>query len=887
MITPKEYLNKGFNITPCGTWVYNKKTKEREWNEKAPRLKAWEKTKARLEDFTDKDNIGLLLDELCDIDKDNPKTTRFLNIYVKPCSAIYGRKSNPRSHLVFKGKAKHKRYALPEAFSNYCGNFKHGTTLIELRSGEGHQSIVPGSTVEEEPVKWEVFEGVSPYDGDIELDVSKVALSTALSILFPSVGKRNDYGYAIACILAKHTQWSDSEIDQFVKEIADDNGADEKNEYSFLGTHARKQIEAKGKLKMFRTLQNILGLENQNPLHDIFSWIGIRAPSVHVEKLIKDYVYLEDTAEMINVKTKEPYKKVEFDYKHLFDISARPRAFESLLLTPDFQDRKCLGRQFLPNHEYPIATVQPGDHPLLPPGRYFNGYKGNPLEPKKGDVSVFVNTYKQIFGEKNWKHIEQFIGFILQNLGVKIRWGILVVSPEGVGKGILIRTLSRILGYDYVNENVEWDDMVNTHSVAVVDQLLICLNEVVLTGEHSKKMEVSSVLKSFWTDDFCNINEKNKRPYKYLNVCNGFMFSNNKLCLHMDNSSRRYLVIHLDKTNKWLQEFTEAGNFEKLYDVIDSDEGIKAIKHYLIHEVKIKDPEKYKQRAPVTEDLKFMIESSKHPAISKLDRAFEQRLATFNDMFCGYTTLDELMNYMREQWKISYPPEGLIKEWFRTNQFKWKNGKDTRQVVMKDGARPHAHLLRDDDTLRNMTPIELGALHKMDRYEHVKLIGIKHFSFTEPTLFGGTDWGSRERDRCFWYLGNEGKPLIEDLMNSYVNEEDKLRKLRKKYAFTVFEKNYFGKMAKTKKVDWVGFFSDPEYVKIKEEAIKSKNGLMRNAFKEVPEEYIPSRKYGPMTDVRAKGLAQEEETKAKKRQEDLYTYRMEHGLDPETGEETL
>ena len=55
---------------------------------------------------------------------------------------------------------------------------------------------------------------------------------------------------------------------------------------------------------------------------------------------------------------------------------------------------------------------------------------------------------------------------------------------------------------------------------------------------------------------------------------------------------------------------------------------------------------------------------------------------------------------------------------------KLKNGKDTRQVVMKDGARPHAHLLRDDDTLRNMTQIELGALHKKDRYEHVKLIGI-------------------------------------------------------------------------------------------------------------------------------------------------------------------
>ena len=69
----------------------------------------------RLEDYTEKDNIGLLLNDLEDIDKDNPKTSRFLNLYVKPCSAIYGRKSNPRSHLVFKGKAKYKKYALPEA----------------------------------------------------------------------------------------------------------------------------------------------------------------------------------------------------------------------------------------------------------------------------------------------------------------------------------------------------------------------------------------------------------------------------------------------------------------------------------------------------------------------------------------------------------------------------------------------------------------------------------------------------------------------------------------------------------------------------------------------------------------------------------------------------
>ena len=870
MITPKEYLDKGYNITPCGALIYNKKKNKKEWNEKAPRLKKWEEGRARLEDFTEKDNIGLLLNDLEDIDKDNPKTSRFLNLYVKPCSAIYGRKSNPRSHLVFKGKAKHKKYALPEAFSNYCKSFSHGTTLIELRSGEGKQSIVPGSIVEGEDVKWDVFEGISPYDGDIEFDVAKVALSTALSILFPTTGKINDFCYAVACILAKHTKWLNTEIDQFVKEIAEDNGANQKGTVSFMGTHARKQIEARGRTMMFLTLQNILGLDNQKPLHNIFEWIGIRAPSIHVEKLIKENVYLEDTAEMLNVKTKETYKKSEFDYKHLFDIPRRPRAFERLLLEPDFQEKKCLGRQFLPNHDWPIAEVKPGDHPLLQPGRYFNGYKGNPLEPKKGDVSVFVNTYKQIFGEKNWKYVEQFIAFILQNLGTKIRWGVLVVSPEGVGKGILIRTLSRILGYEYVNENVQWDDMIDKHSISVVDQLLICLNEVVLTGEHSKKMEISSALKSFWTDDFCNINEKNKRPYKYLNVCNGFMFSNNKMCLHLDNSARRYLVIHLDKTNKWLEEFTEAGNFEKLYDVIDSDEGIRAIKHYLINEVKIEDPKKYSRRAPITEDLKLMIESSKHPAISKLNRAFEQNLAPFNDRFCGFTSLDELMEYMKlaENWRVQYPPEGLIKEWFRENQFKWKNGKTTRQIVMNDGSRPHVHLLKDDDVLRNMTPIELGNMFQQNHWNFVKTIKIKHFSFEEPSPFDGTYWDTRERERCFWYLSTEGRPFIEAIMSDYINEDEKLKKLKKKHAYIDVERNHSGNIKKVRKLNWEEFFSDPEYIKIKEETQKKTNGTIRKAFPEVPEDYIKSHKYPPMTNERATERARAAEEEEVRREEE-------------------
>ena len=36
---------------------------------------------------------------------------------------------------------------------------------------------------------------------------------------------------------------------------------------------------------------------------------------------------------------------------------------------------------------------------LLKPGKYLNLYPGAPIEPEKGDVSDWVNSYKQIFGE--------------------------------------------------------------------------------------------------------------------------------------------------------------------------------------------------------------------------------------------------------------------------------------------------------------------------------------------------------------------------------------------------------------------------------------------------------------------------------------------------------
>ena len=157
-------------------------------------------------------------------------------------------------YLKVQLKIRNFHYQNPE-FEKWCTKFPHGLALIEIRSGSGQQSLGPGSKIGTAPgtgeeVKWDVLEGISIYDGDVFEDVSKIAFATALTILYPSVGSQRDYCYAIACILAKGTDWTDSEIDRIIEKISENSGV-KISDKLHVGTHARKQIKAKGRLNGF------------------------------------------------------------------------------------------------------------------------------------------------------------------------------------------------------------------------------------------------------------------------------------------------------------------------------------------------------------------------------------------------------------------------------------------------------------------------------------------------------------------------------------------------------------------------------------------------------------------------------------------------------------
>ena len=686
MKTPKDYIDKGKSIVPC--------------EGKKPYHKDWDNKDFTINDFKPGDNIGLKLVDDVDIDIETPISNPFINRYIQPCSAVYGRGKRPRSHLLFKGKAKHKKFVFHKDLESYYKNLPHGSTIIECRHGQDKQSIVPGSFIEGEEVKWNVLEGISPYPGNIFDDVSKVAFATALSILYPSKGNRNDYCYAVACILAKNTEWKDYEIDEFILFLAESSGDENAKNKRGKGTHAHKQLVNGGKVKGFNTLRMILGLESPQSLYQIFEWIGVNPPDRRLEELKEKMIYIQDSSSMYDVKEKIEFKKEDFNNRHLYNFPGgknKKKAFESLMTDYEFQERIVIGRAVLPGYDYPIAEVG-RDHFYLKPGNYLNLYPGAPIDPEKGDVSDWINSYKLILGEEDYEYLEQYFGAFIQKIfkykldltpeqseeigPMKIQWGLLIVGPEGTGKKGLGETLQRMIGREFVDANARYDELIGNHSEVIYNKLFIFINEVVTTGQIDKKVEISNRLKPFWTDEDSKINPKHIRPFRYWNNCNGMCFSNEQDCLHIGKSSRRYCVINLyGRLNvASLEQHEKKGTFEKIYKFIQSDK-IKHLLHYFLYEVKIKDWKLFNRgRAPTTNALINMQEEAQHPVLQRLTRALNEEQRPFDRSFPGFVVLDDLLDFIRNDWKTQVN-EKYIKDWLREKSFKWNNGKQTRQIL--------------------------------------------------------------------------------------------------------------------------------------------------------------------------------------------------------------
>jgi len=263
-ITYEDWINLGRIIIPC----LKGRPIVKGWSEPSFKItkEEWKKNYLHCE-------IALRLDRDVDLDIDNQLAQRFIGSYIKECSAISGRNGNPSSHCWWKDEIEFTQFKLPSELKSTFENLPHGAMLCELRHGHDKYTIVPGSkhSKADEYVKWEKYAGLNEYTGDLKADVGKVALSTALCLLYAPQGQRDAFCTAIAGVLLKHAQWDVNEIDEFVYNIAigaNDNEALKRRSKGSSGKNANKNLG-------LPKLAEIIGCSPRS-VAELFSWVGIK-----------------------------------------------------------------------------------------------------------------------------------------------------------------------------------------------------------------------------------------------------------------------------------------------------------------------------------------------------------------------------------------------------------------------------------------------------------------------------------------------------------------------------------------------------------------------------------------------------------------------------------
>ncbi len=179
---------------------------------KNPNFPGWQKFQTTESDLPkhfngSPQNIGVLLHNgLTDVDLDSPEAVKIADFFLPPTDAVFGRASKMRSHRIFKCKgAAFEKFNNPFLVNSKNEAERKNACIIELRTGDGLQTVFPGSMHESgEAVEW--------HTGGEPLEVDAQALRRACALLacaclistFWRGGMRQDLTMAVSGALLRN-----------------------------------------------------------------------------------------------------------------------------------------------------------------------------------------------------------------------------------------------------------------------------------------------------------------------------------------------------------------------------------------------------------------------------------------------------------------------------------------------------------------------------------------------------------------------------------------------------------------------------------------------------------------------------------------------------------
>jgi hypothetical protein len=212
--------------------------------------------------------------------------------------------------------------------------------------------------------------------------------------------------------------------------------------------------------------------------------------------------------------------------------------------------------------------------------------------------------------DEEWiqRTVLDFLAYLVQHPGRKIRWLPCIQSAEGTGKGFLSKILMGVLGAGNVKVispeiiRSEWNDW-------MIGAQLFVLEEIYFPGE--RKEAVMNGLKQFITDETLPINQRNTTARQEPNWGNSLAFTNTPDALHLKGWDRRWMFIRSPlQTAEQVARLNESGHFERMEWLL-TDAGAGGLRYWL-KKRRISDEFPVDGPAPHTVYRTSLIEESKN-----------------------------------------------------------------------------------------------------------------------------------------------------------------------------------------------------------------------------------------------------------------------------------
>ena len=212
----------------------------------------------------------------------------------------------------------------------------------------------------------------------------------------------------------------------------------------------------------------------------------------------------------------------------------------------------------------------------------YNLWRGYPIEPVKGDVSLFTQFIEHIMGrhteeEKKW--LIQWLAAPFQKAPLKLATAVVTYSStQGTGKTLLGVLMRHVYGLKY-SLSVSEEQLRSNFNGSSKSTQFVVGDEI--TGIDSRR--ITDKLKDMITSNFVLVNEKHVSEYEIANWVNYYFTTNNADAFYIPADDRRYFIVGVTE-QKIDNDFVD-----KLVTWFKSEEGKAALLHYFLNEVDLKD----------------------------------------------------------------------------------------------------------------------------------------------------------------------------------------------------------------------------------------------------------------------------------------------------------